>query len=339
MLKPSSAWDKWGKWYLIPIIAGCATPQYAIRPTPVPEESASALEIERSISQLQGQEFQKQGGRPIGAWETVAGFQIQPLIDRLSRVSERPSLRYHAFLYTDNDPNAAALADGRIYISTGMLRYLESRGSRADEPLDSSRLGGTRSGRMPSAVEAELAFILGHEIAHTVAQHLVKRYRALQQQQLVMAIVSVGAQALTRGASTGAQQAGDIAVRGAQILQDVRNSGYSQEQELEADQLGVRYVIRAGFDPRQGLAMLKDFERFDSPQPIMRSHPYIALRRAYLERYLQETVAPPASTSTSSSDARASQLRALRETQQLYPAGSVSWKNLQAQLEELQGKR
>lgn len=331
MPKRSSAWGNWGRWLspIIFLVAGCATPQYAIRPTPVPEESDLALEIERGISQMQGQEFDKQGARLIGPWETVAGFRVQDMINRLSRVSERPSLPYQAYLYTEKDPNAAALADGRIYISNGLLAYLESRGSVPDE----------------------LAFILGHEIAHTVAQHLVKRYRALQQQQLVMAIVAAGTSALTRGASASAQQAGELARTGAQILQDVRNSGYSQEQELEADQLGVRYVIRAKFDPRKGLEMLKDFERFDSPQPIMRSHPYIALRRAYLERYLQETghlasVPQPPTSFTAGPFPRvtpppprdSARLRALRETQKSYPRGSVSWKNLQAQIDALESR-
>ena len=158
--------------YCLLLTAGCATTQYAIRQTPVPEESASALEIERSISAIQAKEFEREGARPIGPEERLRGFQIPRVIERLSRVTERPQLSYRAYLYTDRDPNAAALADGRVYISTGMLDYLASRGSGADEPFDSA---SPRSGRMPSEVEAELAFILSHELAHTAAQHLVKR--------------------------------------------------------------------------------------------------------------------------------------------------------------------
>ena len=304
--------------------AGCATPQYAVRGTPVPEESGAARQIEQSISAVQGKEFDQQGSRRIGAEERLGGLPVQHIVDMLSRVTERPSLPYRAYVYTDQDPNAAALADGRIYVSSGLLRYLASRGSRADE----------------------LAFILGHELAHTVAQHLVKRYRLLQQQQVLMAIVAAGASAATRGASSGVQRAGQIALNAASLVRDVANSGYSQQDELEADQLGIRYVIRAGFDPRAALELLQDFQRFDSPSPLLRTHPYIQLRREYLQRYLEDTgqlggrrpAAPgPARLSTlMHPPSHEAEIRRLRETQRLYPEGSVSWKNLQRQIEALE---
>ncbi len=305
------------------LVVGCVTPQYAVRQPPMPEESASALQIERTISAVQAQGFERQGARPIGEGESLAGFGVQRMVDRLSRVTERPTLRYRAYLYHDPDPNAAALADGRIYLSTGMLNDLSGRGGSADE----------------------LAFVLGHELAHTVTQHLVKRYRVLQQQQFLMALIAVGASAITRDAGGSVQQAGDIALQVASVLQDVHNSGYSQEQELEADQLGIRYVIRAGYDPRGALSLLQDFTRFDSPTPLLRTHPYITLRRAYLERYLQETGAlgpPSAQERTPEPEAPGRYLdelerrrQQLREVQRQYPVGSVSWQNLRQQIEAL----
>ena len=301
--------------------AGCATPQYALRQTPVPEESMSVIELEQRLSNEQARQFEQIGTRPIRRGEDLGGFDVQAIVDRLSRVTERPALQYQAYLYHDNDPNAAALADGRIYLSSGMINYLLSRGSRDDE----------------------LAFIVGHELAHTVAQHLVKRVRALQQQQLIQALVAAGAAAAARSAGAAAQQAGRLAVDVTGILQDVAASGYSQEQELEADQLGIRYVIRAGFNPRAALELLDDFQRFDQPWPFMRTHPYIATRRAYLQRYLEETgqlgtggsITAPADAPAPSrhDDAR---LRQLRETQKLYPRGSVSWNNLQRQIDSLE---
>jgi len=299
-------------------VAGCATPQYAVRPTPEPEESTSVVQIERVLSASQADDFDRMGSRPLPAGERGAGIDVQRLVERLGRVTERPALPYRAYLYRDDDPNAAALADGRIYLSTGMGDYLAGRSGKPDE----------------------LAFILGHELGHTVAQHLVKRYRMAQQQQLVMALVSAGASAATRGASAGAQQVGRLAVNATALLQDVAASGYSQEQELEADQLGIRYVIRAGFDPQAALDLLQDFQRFDTPWPFLRTHPYMETRRQYLEHYLQETGAlsgarslPPAAPPPSD---RAARLQALRRAQQLYPRSSVSWRNLQRQIDELQ---
>lgn len=311
------------------LLAGCATPPYAIRPTPVPEESAPALQIERAISEVQASGFAQQGARPIGRDERLGGFDVPRVVDGLRRVTERPSLAYRAYLYHDDDPNAAALADGRIYLSTGMITYLAGRGSRLDE----------------------LAAILGHELAHTVAQHLVKRYRTLQQQQLVMTLVAAGAEAATRDAGQAAQQAGRLALDAASLIRDVANSGYSQEQELEADQLGIRYVIRAGYAPQAALDLLQDFTRFEQPWPFLRTHPYISVRREYLRQYLTDTGQlgprtgapdPLRSAPGRIGDAEAAARRAreerrerLQQVQRLYPVGSLSWKNLQRQLDAL----
>ena len=291
--------------------SGCATPQYAVRPAPQPEESASALELERAISAVQAKQFERQGARAVG-WERRSGFAIQDLIDRLSRVTERPQLRYRAFLYTDKDPNAAALADGRIYISSGMLRYLANRGSRQDE----------------------LAFVCGHELAHTVAQHLVKRYRYLQQQQLWMSVLAAGASALTRNADSGAQDMGHLAVDAAALLQHVADSGYIQDQEFEAYHLGIRYVMRAGFDPHAALALLQDFARFDISGPFLRTHPYVQERRAQLARYLTEARGPGAAPAAATD--RAARVRELRRVQAQYPEGSVSWNNLERQIRAIE---
>ena len=121
-------------------------------------------------------------------------------------------------------------------------------------------------------------------------------------------------------------------------------SGYSQEQELEADQLGVRYMMRAGYDPQDALNLLEDFVRFESggpmisvqgipvPAPFLRMHPYTSLRRAYLARYLNESHVADGHAPASSTD---EERRRLREAQTLYPPGSQSWKNLQHQLDAL----
>lgn len=298
---------------LVAAVAGCATPQYAVRTTPVPEESIEALQIERAISAVQGRQFDRQGARLIGRDERLWGFVVQRTIDRLSRVTERPTLHYRAYLYQDRDPNAAALADGRVYLSSGMLNYLASRGSREDE----------------------LAFIISHELAHTAAQHLVKRYRMLQQQNLLLSLVAAGASAITRDVGSSAQQVGQLALDVVSMLQDVANSGYSQDQELEADQLGIRYVIRAGYDPHAALALLSDFSQFENPWPFFRTHPYMAQRREDLARYLAEIgrLGPTLDSSPRPHEEVETLRRRLRDAQRLYPPGSQSWKNLQEQLD------
>ncbi|MBI4343481.1 MAG: M48 family metalloprotease [Candidatus Omnitrophica bacterium] len=286
---------------------GCATPQYALRPAPQPVETPDVLQIERAISAQQAADFARQGARPLREGEILWGFEPQAVLERLARVTERPGLPYQAYLYQGKDPNAASLADGRVYVSTGMLAYLAGRSRGPDE----------------------LASVLAHELAHTTAQHLVKRYQTLQQQQVLLSLVNAGISAATRSAGATAQGVGQLALNAAALLRDVANSGYSQDQELEADQLGLRYLLRAGYDPRAALTLLEDFARFETPWPFLRTHPYSAQRRAYLEQYLRETGA----SAGSGAQERIAQLRRI---QQSYPPGSVSWQNLQRQIEALE---
>lgn len=286
---------------------GCATPEYALRPQPVPVESQEVREFEAQVSEVQARELERKGKvRTVRPGEKLWGFDIAGIVARLTPVTERPSLFYIVRLIPDNDPNAAALADGRVYVTSGMLNYLASRGSREDE----------------------LAFIIGHELAHINAQHLLQRYQYLQQQSLVTGLLGVGLAVATRGASGTAQHIGVLARDAVTLITDVSNSGYSQQQELEADQLGMRYVMRAGYDPQAALAMVEDFKRFDQPMVFMSTHPYTELRAEYLRQYLRDLEGQAKSAEA--------ERRRLKEAQRLYTPGSVSWKNLQQQLDALE---
>ena len=143
-----------------------------------------------------------------------------------------------------------------------------------------------------------------------------------------MTLVAAGASAVTGDAGSSARELGQLALDVVSMLQDVANSGYSQDQELEADQLGIRYVIKAGYNPYAALALLSDFSRFENPWPFLRTHPYMAQRREDLQRYLEET----GSIRPTRASVEATR-NALRNAQRLYPVGSVSWKNLQRQLD------
>jgi predicted Zn-dependent protease len=91
--------------------------------------------------------------------------------------------------------------------------------------------------------EAELAFVLGHEAGHIAARHSSERKRA----SILSQILAVGL-----GAVTGSSELGNFA---GQITQGVVLS-YSRKQELEADDLGVRYLAAAGYDPSASASFL-----------------------------------------------------------------------------------
>ena len=91
--------------------------------------------------------------------------------------------------------------------------------------------------------EAELASVLGHEAGHIAARHSSERQRTGLLSQLGALLV---------GVVTGSGQLAQIAAQGAQLY----TLRYSRSQELEADDLGVRYMAGAGYDPAAAASML-----------------------------------------------------------------------------------
>jgi len=143
---------------------------------------------------------------------------VEKVGQRLAEYSSRPELEYRFTLLNDDMINAFALPGGYVYITRGMLLHLGS--------------------------EAELAAVLGHEIAHITEKHGIKR----ESRNKVQNALSMGAAMLT--GQRGVAELG-------QLLGGVLITGYSREFELEADEVGAAYMAQAGYSPK---AMLKTID-------------------------------------------------------------------------------
>jgi predicted Zn-dependent protease len=95
--------------------------------------------------------------------------------------------------------------------------------------------------------EAELASVLGHEAGHVAARHSDKRQGR----------ATIGALGTVAAAILGGSQAAELANLGANAWV----AGFSRSQENEADTLGMRYAIAAGYDPRAAASMLAALDR------------------------------------------------------------------------------
>lgn len=137
---------------------------------------------------------------------------------RLATVSEQPGEKWTFIVLDSPTLNAFALPGGYVYVTRGLVALANS--------------------------EAELAGVIGHEIGHVTAGHSGSR----QTRGAVATGLLLGAQILgaIAGIEPGLMQAGSaigqLAAGG--ILAD-----YSRADELAADNLGVRYLARAGYDP------------------------------------------------------------------------------------------
>ena len=88
--------------------------------------------------------------------------------------------------------------------------------------------------------------------------------------------------------------------------------------------------------------MLEDFKQFEGAPvgSFLRTHPYSELRRAYLQQYLEETGwrAAPGSPQARPTDTAVAKRQQLQRIQAMYPKDSVSWRNLQRQIEALEAR-
>ena len=93
--------------------------------------------------------------------------------------------------------------------------------------------------------EAELAAVLGHEVAHVAARHSQRRQARAQRNTLLG-----GLGAILSGVLLGNTGIGDTLSRGFLQGSQMLTLKFSRSQELQADDLGIQYLNRAGYDPR-----------------------------------------------------------------------------------------
>jgi predicted Zn-dependent protease len=175
-----------------------------------------------------GRQYSAQIMEEMPAYEHAAlNKLVRRVGEKLAAKSHRPGLVYRFTIVDSATVNAFALPGGYIYITRGMLAYLNS--------------------------EAELAAVLGHEIGHVTARHSVRQHSTATATGLLGAVIS--ATTGVQGIDTLTNMASTAFVR-----------GYGREHELEADRLGAEYLARSGYDPEAMLdvvGVLKNQEAFE----------------------------------------------------------------------------
>jgi predicted Zn-dependent protease len=155
---------------------------------------------------------------------------------QLAKQSQRANLQWTFTVLDSPEINAFALPGGYVYITRGIMVYLES--------------------------EADLAGVIGHEIGHVTARHGAQRATRQQDAGLgVLAASILGAVLEAKGVGGAGQMASDLS----QTVAAGYVSRYGREQELQADGLGAEYLSRIRFDPRNMIDVinvLKNQERF-----------------------------------------------------------------------------
>jgi predicted Zn-dependent protease len=150
---------------------------------------------------------------------------LDAICQRLGKISHRPNLAYQFKILDSSVVNAFAVPGGYVYFTRGILSTVNS--------------------------EAELASLMGHEIGHITARHSAKQYSRAQLTQLGL---GVGTILINSPILSGLTQLG----AGMLFLR------FSRDNEREADDLGVEYSSKVGYDATQ---MASFFETLEKMKP------------------------------------------------------------------------
>jgi predicted Zn-dependent protease len=184
---------------------------------------------------------QQQGGDYIIDPELTA--YVQSVGNKLAAVSDR-KLPYEFVVLNSSVPNAWAMPGGKIAFNRGLLYELNS--------------------------EAELAAVLGHEIVHAAARHGA--------QSMETGILLQGA-VMATGIAAQDNRYSELIVGGAQLSTQLISKKYSRDDESEADLYGMRYMKKAGYDPRAAVTLQETFVRLSKDrnsnfiEGLFASHP------------------------------------------------------------------
>src|SRR5262249_47432860 len=135
--------------------------------------------------------------------------------------------------------------------------------------------------------EAGLAVVMGHEIGHAIAQHGAERIS----EGLLM---TAGAITLNEAMRNKPQQTQKLAMAALGLGGQVGISlPFSRFQESEADHIGLIYMAKAGYDPREAVAFWKRMEESSKgkqPNEFLSTHPSHETRVTQLEKWMPEAL-------------------------------------------------
>lgn len=189
---------------VLALTAACAT-------NPVTGKKQISLLSEAEEAAI-GQQQDAEIRREMGVYDDP-GLQryVTGIGQEIARNSHRPNLPWTFTIVDSPAINAFALPGGYVYVTRGILAYLDD--------------------------EAELAGVLGHEIGHVTARHAAQAYTRQAQANLGLTILSIFVPSTRPFADLGATGLGVLFLRN------------GREAEVEADRLGVEYGSGAGYDP------------------------------------------------------------------------------------------
>ena len=229
------------------LIAGCQTVQ-TTQPGAVGVERkqhmlVSEAEVQKGAQvayQAEVDKARKQGALNTNrdTYERVQGIARRLIPQTTVFRPDADQWKWEVNVQTTDDVNAYCMPGGKIMVYTGLIQQLK-------------------------ATDAELATVIGHEIAHALREHSRERLSREYAQQIALMGL-----ALATGAGDATMQLAD------QVAAVTFTLPHSREQEAEADQIGLELMARAGYDPNASITLWQKMGKLGgSKSEFFSTHP------------------------------------------------------------------
>ncbi len=178
----------------------------------------------------------------LNGYVNKIGNRVAPRYMRNLSAEDPNKILFRFYVIEDETANAFALPDGSVFVHTGLLARLEN--------------------------EAQLAIVIGHEIAHVTNEHSRRTIETAQKQALWLSLAGAAG--------------GQLGMLIAQIGYGLLQNKFSRELEDQADRVGLYYAWEAGYDvreaPRLWRKMMGDFSESKVGLLLYSDHPSMLSR-------------------------------------------------------------
>lgn len=176
--------------------------------------------------------------------------RVERILDKIVAVSDRRDLVYFIKVLDDDELlNAASIPGGYVYLFSGLMEKIEN--------------------------DDQLAGVIAHEVGHITAKHGLKRLQASYGALLIQVLA--------------VEAGGGRVASGVNLALTSLFTEHSQKAEFESDRLGVKYMQKAGYDPKEMIKFLEIIKKENAKEPIRRfsywkTHPHVTKRIAVVNQ-------------------------------------------------------
>jgi predicted Zn-dependent protease len=239
------------------LVGGCQVNPATGKSIYAPLSASDQLKMGEEAAPQLTQEF---GGavkdQQLQAYVTQVGKKLAAQTE-----SNYPSLPWEFTLLDSPVVNAFSIPGGKVFMTRGLMEKMTN--------------------------EAQLAGVLGHEIGHVTAQHVAQQ---VGQAQILQGLGTVAGLAVSEGGSGSAGSLGQLLMPALNVGGQLYMLKFSRTDETQADALGMRYMTKAGYNPKAQMQVMEILKSLGGGgAEFLQTHPLPETRIKQVQQLLDTT--------------------------------------------------